>query len=155
MKNKSVPQLVVHIVGIVFAIVVLTLVLLAASNYPVQWRHEVNRERLRYLEVFSQALEYYYLDHDRVLPVLPQEPAVISNTSTCRFSCLALGREVPCFDAAAILVPGYMKEILADPLFSTEHYSGFYLYQDRSTSIVIGACNTFFGESLEIRRSLN
>lgn len=148
-EKKKASRQSVMIISITFFIIVLVLILLSLSNYPVQWRRQVDAERLRYLGVFSQALEYYYFDHERVLPELPDRPSIISNSAQCKFLCRSLDETLPCFNMQDILVPNYMKEILQDPMVTSDSDSGFYLYQ-RDKEVVIGACNNYYGKASEV-----
>lgn len=139
----------VRILVAVYAVGVLVLLLLSASNYPVQWREQVNRERERYLAVIAQALEYYVADHAGEFPAIPSTPSMIANVSQCQASCPALSQDIPCYDLSGLLVPGYMHEMLLDPLSTSERDSGFYI-QAEGRGVTIGACHAFFGERLQV-----
>jgi len=138
----------VQVLFVVYGVSMLVLILLAASNYPVQWRSQVNHERQRYVEVIAQALRYYAMDHGGQLPDLPGEPAMIANTNDCEASCPALSKQLSCFNLTQVLVPSYMKEMLEDPLNTSEKESGFYITSS-TVGVLIGSCNTFFGQKVE------
>ncbi len=153
MENKRGRAYAIQGVVIIYFIVLLTLILLAASNYPVQWRVEANRERSRYLEVIAQAIEYHKLDHDGALFDLPAEPQVISNQEGCSYECPALGRVLSCYNLQAKLVPGYVRDIPRDPLLEATPNSGFFISYDDAT-LTLGACHKFFRDPVEIQKKL-
>jgi hypothetical protein len=145
------PQQTLLLAG--YGLIVLVLILLSASNYPVQWKIQVNHERQRYLAVIAQALRYYAADHDGGVPDLPSELSMIANTQSCSAYCPALSKQIPCYDLAKTLVPGYMKELLQDPLNSSQEESGFYLkYIDKH--LTLGACHVFFGQTVTADEAL-
>ncbi|MBI4090576.1 MAG: hypothetical protein HY422_00980 [Candidatus Komeilibacteria bacterium] len=152
MKNKKRPVYVWCIVA-VYATGMLVLILLSASNYPVQWRAQVNHERQRYLEVFDQAISYYSLDHAGVIFPLPDSPAMISNTDQCSYACPALKIAIPCYDLSRELVPSYMSRLYQDPLLTSESDTGFYVYS-RDGILNLGACHHFFKDPIGISRKL-
>jgi hypothetical protein len=141
--KKSISVKMINFVVIFFAIIILTLILLSASNYSVQWRHQVDQERRQYLAVFGQAIEYYFLENRGVALALPLRPTLISNRDNCQHYCAIYNTELSCFNLEQILVPGYMKEILQDPFISSDSNSGFYIYQT-SDQLILGACNNFY-----------
>ena len=146
MKNNSRPFHIKLIVG-VYATGMLTLILLAASNYRVQWRDQVNHERLRYLEVFAQAITYYRLDHGGDLFPMPAETSIISNTDQCSYACPSLGTSLPCYNITEHLVPSYMKRILQDPMLTSDSDTGFYITEDDG-QVTLGACHHFFNKPI-------
>lgn len=150
MQNKKQPMYVWCIVT-VYATGMLVLVLLSASNYPVQWRVQINHERQRYLEVFHQAILYYSLDHVGTVFPLPESPAMISNTDQCSYACPALRKTIPCYDLSKQLVPSYMSRLYQDPFLTSESNTGFYLYS-RDGSLTLGACHHFFRDQISITR---
>lgn len=143
LETKRIPSITIRVILILYAIALLTLILLAASNYSVQWKAETDRERGRYLDVYAQALEYYYYDHDAHLPPLPVTPSIISTTDACQYACPALGTDLSCFNLASSLVPQYMQALLQDPLLDSTENSGFYI-QATETGFHIGTCYQFF-----------
>lgn len=153
MANKRVHAYAIRGIVIIYFIILLTLILLAASNYPVQWRVEANRERSRYLEVIAQAIEYYKLDHDGALFDLPAAPRVISNQEGCSYECPALGRVLSCYNLQEKLVPGYVRDIPRDPLLEATPNSGFYLSYSGPV-LTLGACHKFFRDPVEIQKKL-
>ena len=153
MANKRGHTYAIRGIVIIYFIILLTLILLAASNYPVQWRVEANRERSRYLEVIVQAIEYYKLDHDGALFDLPAEHQIISNQEGCSYECPALGRVLSCYNLQAKLVPGYVRGIPSDPLLVRTPNSGFYLSY-RGAALTLGACHKFFRDPVEIQKKL-
>jgi len=152
-EEKLVPIYIVRTLVFLFAIVVLTMILLSASNYPVQWKQQINYERMRYLEVYVQALEYRYLDYNKVMPPLPETEKLIANDDSCSVYCPALGRSVDCFNMTSVLVPGYMRELLRDPIVESKHSSGFYIMQNEN-GFKVGSCFTYFGEDISIEKEL-
>lgn len=152
-SEKLVPIFLVRLLVVLFAIVVLTMILLSASNYPVQWKEQINNERMRYLEVYSQALEYRYLDYDNVMPSLPETEHMISNIDSCSMDCPALGRIIECYNMLPVLVPGYMRELLRDPIAESETSSGFYI-KGHDSGFTVGSCFAYFGEDISIEKSL-
>ncbi len=137
------------IIAAVYASIIVVLVLLSISNYPVQWREQVNHERQRYLDVIAQALQYYASDHGGTLPALPSQPSMIANTNECKAYCPALSKDIPCVDLAKTLVPGYMKEMLLDPLSNSTTESRMYVQQS-GDHVMLGACDTFFGQQVTV-----
>lgn len=152
MKNNKRPIFVWCIVS-VYATGMLVLVLLSASNYPVQWRVQINHERQRYLEVFDQAISYYSLDHEGVIFALPDSPAMISNIDTCSYECPALKKAIPCYDLSRELVPSYMSRLYQDPLLTSASDTGFYIYSSGG-NLTLGACHHFFKNQISISRKL-
>lgn len=146
-KPRTASPHLVHAVVIIYAIVILTGFLLAASNYPVQWKAETDRERQRNLEVYRQALEYYAADHDGALPTLPHTAAIISQSNTCRFRCPSLNSNLACFDLNSALVPDYLKALPQDPLLDSNEDSGFFILS-AGDALTIGACYKFFNTPL-------
>jgi len=146
-KDIQISKTGIRFIVVGYAIVVLTLILLAASNYPVQWRAQVDAERMRNLEVYAQALKYYQNDHDAPLNVVPESMHIISNDSSCMHSCSTVGAVLPCFNLQESLVPGYLRELPQDPLYSSSDLSGYYIQQSKD-GFILGACNAFFGEEL-------
>ncbi len=132
-----------------YGVIILVLILLAASNYPVQWRVQVNHERQRYIEVIAQAMQYYVADHSGKLPPLPTSVALIANTDACSAYCPALSKQLSCYNLTKTLVPGYMQQMLQDPLSTSDQQSGFYL-DPIGPHILIGACDTYFGQKVEV-----
>jgi len=151
-NHRPVPTLVVRGIVFVCMTIVIALALLAISNYPTQWRAQVDAERYRALEVIAQALQYRALDYDGILQ-LPDSPRMISTTDACTFYCPMLGAEIPCMNAQTLLVPGYMHKIPRDPFISSDHESGYYL-SATDTGFVVGACNVFFNGPLIVEQAL-
>ncbi|MEK7583883.1 MAG: hypothetical protein AAB490_01450 [Patescibacteria group bacterium] len=148
-----------HTILVVCAVAVLatgllTMLLLAAANYPVQWRTELNAERRRYLEVIAQAVEYYVLDREELDLDIPSEPAMIANRSECAVRCPALDRDLPCYNLEAPLVPGYVRELPQEPLKPSDYSTGFYIVRDVS-GITLGACYTFYGEDVTVHLAVS
>lgn len=152
MKNNKHSLLAWCIVS-VYATGMLVLVLLSASNYPVQWRVQVNHERQRYLEVFAQAISYYSLDHEGAVFAIPEEPAMISNTDQCSYDCPALKKAIPCYNLSRELVPSYMSRLYQDPFLTSESDTGFYVYS-RDGNLTLGACHQFFKDPISVSRKL-
>lgn len=153
--SEHAQTILIKVIVAVYATGIVVMIILAATNYPVQWRVQVNKERMRYLEVYAQAIEYNYLDHDKVMPDIPNEPVMISNTTECQpIFCPALNRNLSCFDAQSLLIPSYMKELLQDPLQTSDRYSGFYFYRSGDRSYALGSCESFFGQQISIEKSL-
>ncbi|OGY90704.1 MAG: hypothetical protein A3B31_02570 [Candidatus Komeilibacteria bacterium RIFCSPLOWO2_01_FULL_53_11] len=137
----------------VLATVLLTMLLLAAANYPVQWRTELNAERRRYLEVIAQAVEYYALDRGVLDLDIPSEPAMIANRSECAVRCPALDRDLPCYNLEAALVPGYLRQLPQEPLEPSDYSTGFYIVRD-GAGITLGACHVFFNKDITVHPAI-
>lgn len=152
--NTKVPDWLVRFIVVMYVLVILILVLMAASNYPIQWRLQVNKERLRYAEVIAQALEYYMRDHHGELPAaFSFQPFLISNTDTCSALCPRIKRELPCYNLQRDLVPGYLEELPQDPLINSAINSGFYVFQ-LEHSFTVGACYTYFNETIHVTKQI-
>ena len=146
-------RLVVYAVA-VLATGLLAMLLLAAANYPVQWRTELNEERRRYLEVIAQAIEYYALDRGELDLDIPSESAMIANRSECAASCPALDRELPCYNLEAALVPGYIRQLPQEPLEPSDYSTGFYIVRE-GLGITLGACHVFFNEEITVHPAIS
>lgn len=153
--QQNIPAFLIRIVVIVYAVVVVTLVLLAVGYYHVQWREEMNSERQRHLAVFAQAFQYYAKDHDNMFPEdVPLQPLILSNTAECEHECPALGATLACYNAERVLVPSYMEKILRDSMIVSNSDSGFYFYRSGEREITFGSCRHFFDKSIILRQSL-
>ena len=127
-----------------FGVIVLTLILLSISNYPVQWRVQVDAERRRSTEVLAQAIRYYYLDHDQTLFGIPTSTHMIANTDSCGAAvCARFNTPLPCFDLQQYLVPNYIHALEQDVAAGSSHVTGYYISRENG-GVTIGACNSFF-----------
>ena len=52
-----------------------------------------------------------------------------------------------------VLVPGYMRELLRDPVVESQNSSGFYITKT-DDGFTIGGCFAYFGEDISISKSL-
>jgi len=146
-SDKKISSKTIRVIIAGYAVIALTLILLSAANYPVQWRKEANNERQRYLQVYAQAIHYSALDHNGSLFALRSEPAVIANTDSCTFYCPALNRTLACLNLQKDLVPNYMSQLLRDPFLDSTTTTGFYVSRTGS-HIALGSCAAFFDQSL-------
>lgn len=137
----------IKVIVIAYGIVLLTMVILAAVNYPTQWRRQTNAERGRYLEVLAQAWKYYYLDHDGIWPEMPDGTYAVSNTSDCQLECPALGQKLSCYNVQRVLVPSYVAQIPRDPFINSNVESGFYISR-QGDDFTFGACYTFYKQKV-------
>lgn len=151
--EKKIPNLVIKSILAIYAVILLTLILLAASNYPVQWRHQANEERYRYLEVIAQSIDYHVQDHEGVVFDVPSGPVMIANTNDCTMECPALDRSLPCYNLEAVLVPDYVSALPQEPFVLSDVSTGFYLRYEHDL-LTLGACHQYFQDPIILRQEL-
>lgn len=152
-SSNTVSPFAVRLILAGYGVIVLTLIIVSAANYPVQWRRETNHERRRYLEVYAQAIEYYKLDHEGTMFPIPEEAVMIANTDSCEVSCPVLGRTLSCRNLESELTPSYMAKLLSDPLVLSTTSTGFYVSL-KDSQLTVGACHSFFGEKITVEKQL-
>lgn len=152
-QNKGFTLL--EVLLVVAALAILAGIVIVAINPGKQLGDTRNTERRSHVTTVLNAVHQYGIDNDGVYPSdIDTDAASVevlgTATTGCDLSCGGTTAEAACVDLSDELVPDYIVGIPSDPQASDATISEYYINRDANGRIVVGACTTEQGATIEV-----
>lgn len=155
-KRFSILELLVVFIMIAFALGIVYIVV----NPPEKLTKARSVDKWSSIIEISNAILEYQIDNEEALPlgidnIVTSSQVLGTNQNGCSFGCPnADGGETAdsCLDLSDVLVDKYLLSMPYDPFIGTEGFSGFYINKSHNGRLMIGACESEDGATIELQR---